>query len=493
MLAAGRNPALNPLTSFSNEYRFSKMFSKIDATIFGQMEPFLFQAESSGQGGDVTACLYFNDAWVSQLPTFMERWRGPVSIVYELAENNTSPDRLALIQRLQDLRERHPLIKQFADIHAVYNNPQTGLQARRLNERLILRPVASNFQLNIARFFAKTDMVWLVSDARILPAHNLRQQLNDIEEVRSYTMDFADAIIVPTFGATRSNSPNSTELPLLAEVRASIGLSGTLQDGVDKEDFFKLSKAYVSAHFDSIPLDPKDWPSDKKSLDGLAASHPPPSLLPEHLQGAEGPIFTLFDRRWEAGKGPTSFSKWKAAQYEAGKHTNEDHSTDSPTTSNGFYEVIDYDLHYAPSLVIGRDRQPWCTERFEYNRAACIYQMYLQGANKWVLPTSWAYTVEQTDKHAPKEPKNDAEKLKSAVQSRLYTKFFSEACMHYGRAFLSNDLWDSERAQHLRYSCARVLNSYGIGMSEEEEAAAAKIEEDSKKAQKKKKKKQKQK
>jgi hypothetical protein len=96
--------------------------------------------------------------------------------------------------------------------------------------------------------------------------------------------------------------------------------------------------------------------------------------------------------------------------------------------------------------------------------------------------------LETIDKHAEKEKKNEAEKMKSAIAARLYTKFFSEACMHYGRAFLSNDLWDSERAQHFRYSCARVLHSYGIGLSEEEEAEAAAREAANKKKKKKKKK-----
>lgn len=463
------------------------MFSKTDASVYEQIEPFVFHAESSGQGGDITACLYYNDAWISQLPDFLERWKGPVSIVYELAEDKTSIERASLIKRLQELREQYPLIRAYADIHVMYNSPQTDLQARRLRERLILRPVGSNLQLNLARFFAKTDMVWLVSDARILPAPSLRERLNEVQEVRSYTMDFADGIIVPLFGATRSAGSEHATLPLLAEIRQSLG-GERQEDGVTKEAFEKLSKAYVAAHFDSVFIAKQDWPVNKSTLLGLASEHPPAAMLPEHSNDMQGPLFTLFDRRWEAGKGPTSFGKWKETKYtphKEGQHTIKKESDDTSDDS-GFYQVVDYDLHYAPSLVIGRDRQPWCTERFEYNRAACIYQMYLQGAKKWVLPDSWAYTVEETNKHAPKERKNDADKLRSAIQSRLYTKYFSEACMHYGRAFLSNDLWESERAQHLRYSCARVLNSYGIGLSAEEEAAKERQEQASKKKKKKK-------
>lgn len=491
LIANTRNPASNPLASFSTEYRFSKMFSKLDPLVKEQIEPFLFQAEAWDEAGDVTACLYFNDAWISELPAFMERWQGPVSLVYESEGNKTSPERNVLVAQLQDLRKQYPLIRKYVDIHAVYNSPQSELQARRMRERFILRPVASNFQLNLARFFAKTDMVWLVADARILPATGLRQRLNELREVRTYTMDYADAVIVPIFGATRAKIANSTVLPLLTGVREGIGLAAR-QDGVAKVDFQRLSQAYVSAYYDSIPLHPSDWPTDKASLLDLASDHPSASTLPEYLQQLDSPVFTLFDRRWEAGQGPTSFTKWKQAQYSPAEAKHAASKAQANTRSDsGFYQVTAYDVNYAPSLVISRERQPWCTEKFEYNRAACIYQMYLQGAKKWVLPDSWAYTLEQTDKHAPKEPKNDAEKLKNAIQNRLYTKFHSEACMHYGRAFLSNDMWDSERVQHLRYSCAKVLRSYGIGLSAEEDAAAAEIQQQQKQKQKKQKQKQK--
>jgi hypothetical protein len=61
----------------------------------------------------------------------------------------------------------------------------------------------------------------------------------------------------------------------------------------------------------------------------------------------------------------------------------------------------------------------------------------------------------------------------AAISTRLYTKFHSEACMHYGRAFLSMDMWDSDRARHLRYSCSHVFASYGIGQPEAADKVAA--------------------
>ena len=35
--------------------------------------------------------------------------------------------------------------------------------------------------------------------------------------------------------------------------------------------------------------------------------------------------------------------------------------------------------------------------------------------------------------------------------------------MHYGREFLSVGMWDSDKAQHLRETCARTLGSWGMG------------------------------
>jgi hypothetical protein len=163
-------------------------------------------------------------------------------------------------------------------------------------------------------------------------------------------------------------------------------------------------------------------------------------VLPEHLKEAQSPVFALYDRHWDAGKGPTRYNTWKKARSstptasatiddEAGMSEEEaEADTDAPAetvTSNepdaefgGFYEVTGYDLHYNPSLVVGKDRQPWCTERFEYNRAVCSYQMYLQGARMWVLPDEWAFTLEAVEKGGGNK-RNEAEKLKVGGVSSL--------------------------------------------------------------------------
>lgn len=59
--------------------------------------------------------------------------------------------------------------------------------------------------------------------------------------------------------------------------------------------------------------------------------------------------------------------------------------------------------------------------------------------------------------HFPPEQEN--------IASRLYTKYHAEACMHYGREFLSKGLWDTDQAKHLRGYCGKVLGSWGMGVS----------------------------
>jgi len=85
-----------------------------------------------------------------------------------------------------------------------------------------------------------------------------------------------------------------------------------------------------------------------------------------------------------------------------------------------------------------------------------------------VLPDEWAFTLESMDK-SERLKGSEAEKLKDSISSRLYTKFHAEACMHYGREFLSLDLWESEKAAHLRSTCARVLSSWGVGKGENDD------------------------
>jgi hypothetical protein len=413
-LAVSQDDATGPLSSFSHRYRFSKLSSKLDAMQHDHIEPYLFRAEQPANTTSVTACLYYNDAWIDSLPAFTERWSGPISLVYEVLGLRDSTERDNLLSRVARLREENPSVRNWVDFHAVYTPQASEFQHSRSRERLITRPTGTNSHLNIARLFSQTELVWLVSDARILPSFGLRGSLEQSEAVRQLALEHMDAIVVPVFGVHRIGT-TSRSLSDLVRIRDKAGLPGRA-DGVGAEEFSILAGAHVAAHQDSPAIPTPEWPQTKTDL----------------IEMAEQSRFGLHDRHWEAGKGPTDFHAWKTAPVAEDGHMGD-------AADSGFYQINGYDLHYNPSLVIGKNRQPWCTERFEYNRAVCSYQMYLQGAKMWVLPNEWAYTLESIDK-GEKPKKSEAERLKSAIASRLYTKFHTEACMHYGRAFLAMDL-----------------------------------------------------
>ena len=361
-------------------------------------------------GNKVTACLYFNDAWISLLPEFVDRWQGPISVVYEAVESKSSEAREKLVGRLEALRASNALIRSFVDFHIAYQPQFSQLQYNRTRERLIVRPIGTNFHLNLARFFARTEMIWLVSDARMLPSAGLRQKLDESEAVRGLVLDQADAIVIPLFGAFRKKYAGENGSPHLMAVREELGLNLD-GDGVGANEFERLAAAYTSNHHNSLPFPIKDWPRDMRTLAIAALSSPYPRGA-DGLDENSGPHFAMYDRSWENGKGPTNFERWSKAfrHMDANKAVVSD-TTNIPHAQSTFYQVMEYDLHYSPSMVIGKDRQPWCTERFEFNRAVCTYQMYLQGAKMWVMPNEWAYTLESIEK-GEKEPKNEADRLK---------------------------------------------------------------------------------
>jgi len=51
--------------------------------------------------------------------------------------------------------------------------------------------------------------------------------------------------------------------------------------------------------------------------------------------------------------------------------------------------IQNYDPYFSPSVVIRRDKMLWCPERFGDNHAACMFELYLSGADFWVLPSDF--------------------------------------------------------------------------------------------------------
>ncbi|SGZ01293.1 BQ5605_C033g11136 [Microbotryum silenes-dioicae] len=457
---ANRRPEDNPLTLLTHTYRFAKMHEKIHMDQHDEIVPYAFRATGVPNTQDVTAALYSNEAWLSVLPAFVEAWNGPVSLVFETAHSRTSSLRSDLMKKLAALRQSNDLVRKYVDIHII--GAPVGTSEHMLNrcrERMIERPLARNFHLNLGRFFASTEMVFLVGDARITPSPGLNRRLNGAT-VRDLVLSRGDAVVVASFAFVRDpyNDPKTFNRPSLHQLRAQLGLPASSKwAGVAHEEFDALAAEHIQMLESTLPLARAEWPTKKASLVTLVNTR---SGSPSNPTTAR---MALFDRRWDPNHGPTNWYLWRKSATDA-------RLLEKPESGGGVglgvggrvgggndvYRVLDYDLHFAPFVVVSKKGQPWCTERFEEMPAACVYQMYLAGAEMWVLPDEWVFTKEMIEKRADSQNEDPAEKLKNSISSRLYGKFHQEACMHYGREFLSLSMWDSEKAQNCRKTCART-------------------------------------
>lgn len=61
--------------------------------------------------------------------------------------------------------------------------------------------------------------------------------------------------------------------------------------------------------------------------------------------------------------------------------------------------IQNYDPYFGPSVVMRRDKMLWCPERFGNNQAACLFELYLSGADFWVLPND--FTIHSGERKEP--------------------------------------------------------------------------------------------
>lgn len=455
-------------------YRFSKIHPKLATSTHDQITPFAFRATQAPASEDITACYYTNDAWLELLPEFASRWNGPISLVVETLSSRDSASRQKLLKRLSDIREAHDVLKMSTDVHIVTSTTPNMTQ-------LLTHPVAANAHANLARFFARTDNVFNLPDARLMPSVGLRRRLGS--DTVSALLQAGDAVVVPTFAPLR-----------IIEGEGSIPTAPSLTEAQDlgQESSQSQIAEYIHQHLDTLALPMPEWPTRKAPLVGMASTKPPESVM-SGRPAPDGPIFGLFDRTWDLNKGPSNFALWRRTAMDpqlevAGAGLGVDGDVGG---GHSVYRVDNYELHYAPLLVHSREGHPWCNERFDRNQAACDYAAWLTGAEFWVLPDEWVFTLEAVE--TPEPALTPAERLRvcvvnlilfatwfrmtsrsfgffvhaqqDSIESRLYTKYHAEACMHYGREFLSKGMWEKERAKHLRAICGKVLGSWGMGVS----------------------------
>lgn len=69
---------------------------------------------------------------------------------------------------------------------------------------------------------------------------------------------------------------------------------------------------------------------------------------------------------------------------------NVDYNTWATQQSSRLSSIQNYDPFFAPSVIIRRDKMLWCPERFGNNQASCLFELYLSGADFWVLPSDFS-------------------------------------------------------------------------------------------------------
>lgn len=72
-----------PLDSFSQPAQFAKMHSKLGTKFTSEISPFLFKSIHPVDPSAITACLYTNPLWLSQVIHCVNQWPGPASLVVE--------------------------------------------------------------------------------------------------------------------------------------------------------------------------------------------------------------------------------------------------------------------------------------------------------------------------------------------------------------------------------------------------------------------------
>ncbi|KAI8149398.1 hypothetical protein BJV82DRAFT_504824 [Fennellomyces sp. T-0311] len=140
----------------------------------------------------------------------------------------------------------------------------------------------------------------------------------------------------------------------------------------------------------------------------------------------------LLDYHWKLNDGPTSYDTWRDAV--------------EP------YLVPEYDYHYSPIYIAARDDHPWCEERFADEPSACLYSIYLNGANLWVLPNDFVVRT-------GKEPEKKLSFEESKLQVPMYKNYRIEQCVFYARQFDQAGIFETDRAKHVQQECAKALGS----------------------------------
>jgi glycosyltransferase-like protein LARGE len=119
----------------------------------------------------------------------------------------------------------------------------------------------------------------------------------------------------------------------------------------------------------------------KKAAEIDATNYPDTKI--ELLPSVQSHEIIMFHAKWQRGHGPTDYKRWSMAV--------------EP------YLIDEYNYNYEPYVLMHRDGHPWyvsvdcsfdarCDERFVgygSNKAACLYEIFLSGAEFWAMPNDF--------------------------------------------------------------------------------------------------------
>ncbi|CAG8552107.1 3842_t:CDS:2 [Acaulospora morrowiae] len=175
-----------------------------------------------------------------------------------------------------------------------------------------------------------------------------------------------------------------------------------------------------------------------------ASNHDFPQTSEEIKELVQRKAVGMRDHGWPLNDGPTNYEDWSKME---------------------IYSISEYDLNYQPNFVIKRGSNiPWCTEQFgdfDNNKAACLLQIYLNGADLWVVPDAFLIEYHYNKNDLLKSAESKWEKI---IKDRLYTNFYRAACMHYSRTLSSLGKWNTPEANNAKQLCPRIITNWGFGI-----------------------------
>ncbi|KAA1470560.1 hypothetical protein DENSPDRAFT_774874 [Dentipellis sp. KUC8613] len=165
-------------------------------------------------------------------------------------------------------------------------------------------------------------------------------------------------------------------------------------------------------------MDQALFPRDKAGLLELVRAG---ELLPFHAAWAQGHNSTDYPRLYAAAPGEV-------------------------------YRVARYQPAYEPYVIVKRDADSWCDERFTGyggNKAACLFEMYLSGVSFYVL--SDHFLIHQS--HAYEE---EARRNERRYNRKIYADFKEETCLRYIKRFRDEGVLNTTRGHNVLEECRKL-------------------------------------